>query len=145
MNGDMNVAPAFAANKACVAEKHKVTFIIIFLSDNALHASKPDHVRGTFIATFFAILLRTNPSSIIPSAFVAVTSALTGPDVIEQISLITSLKSLPDFAIIEGLVVTPSTIPDFVNSVMASISALSIKNFICYPVYISKFNSIFFY
>ena len=82
------------------------------------------------MVTFFAILLNIKPSSTIRPDSVAVTSALTGPGTISQISFITCLKSLPDFAIIEGLVVTPSTIPLSVNFFMASISTLSIKNFI---------------
>ena len=48
------------------------------------------------------------PSLIIPSAstVVALTSPLIGPSTIVVISLITSSKSLPSFAISEGFVVT---------------------------------------
>ena len=65
IKGEIKLAPAFAANNACCEEKHKVTFIIIPLSDNTLHVSRPSQVNGTFTATFFAILLKYSPSSII--------------------------------------------------------------------------------
>ena len=106
----------------------------MFLSDNILQASRPAHVKGTLTATLSAILLSAKPSAIIPSASTAVTSALTGPEIILHISAITSLKFFPDLAIMEGFVVTPSTIPDFVNWPIASVSALSIKNFITIPL-----------
>ena len=107
------------------------------LSDSALHVSSPSQVKGTFTATFFAIWLKYSPSSIIALVLVAVTSALTGPSTISQISAITSLIFLPDLAIIEGFVVTPSTIPIFENFFIASISALSIKNFIIFIPFVS--------
>jgi preprotein translocase subunit SecY len=40
--------------------------------------------------------------------------------------------SRPDFKIKEGLVVTPSTMPKSFNSAIASISAVSTKNFMAY-------------
>ena len=60
---------------------------------------------------------------------VAVTSADTGPLTRSQISRVTSRMSRPDFLISEGLVVTPSTMPRACSSAMASISAVSTKNF----------------
>src|SRR6185437_3750019 len=65
----------------------------------------------------------------------AVTSALTGPGTIEQISRIASLKSRPALAISEGLVVTPSTMPVDARSRISAMSAVSTKNFM--PLFLS--------
>ena len=65
-----------------------------------------------------AIFTNLRPSAIMVSASVAVTSALTGPDTIEQISFVTSMMSRPDFMINDGLVVTPSTMPKSFNSLI---------------------------
>ena len=64
---------------------------------------------------------------------VAVTSALTGPGTISQIFFIVSLISLPDFAINDGFVVTPSTRFISESSLISFISAVSTKNFILSP------------
>ena len=84
--------------------------------DNVLHAFKPSHVRGTLTAMLGAISTNLRPSAIMVSASVDVTSALTGPDTIAQISFVTSIMSRPDFLIKDGLVVTPSTMPKSFNS-----------------------------
>ena len=97
---------------------------IVALSINTLVKS----LKG--LAIFGAIFASFRPSSIIFSASVATTSALTGPDIKSQISFVTSMMLRPDLSIKEGFVVTPSTIPRLFNSMMASISAVSTKNFI---------------
>ena len=75
------------------------------------------------------------PSLIIPSASVVVafTSPLIGPSTIEVISLSTSLKSRPSFAIRDGLVVTPQITPMSFALRISSTLAVSIKNFITLP------------
>ena len=73
-------------------------------------------MRGTFTATFLANDAKYSPSSSILLYSVAVTSALTGPDTMEQIVLIVSPISLPLFAIRDGFVVTPSINPLGINS-----------------------------
>ncbi len=60
---------------------------------------------------------------------VAVTSAETGPSVIEQISAITSAIFRPDLAIRLGLVVTPSIRPVPARERSSATSAVSTKNF----------------
>ena len=56
---------------------------------------------------------RGRPRSLAPDIPVGATgtSAETGPGTMPQISLMTSLKSRPDLAISDGLVVTPSRRP----------------------------------
>ena len=73
----------------------------------------------------------SRPSLIIPSASVVVafTSPLIGPSTIDVISLITSLKSLPSFAIRDGFVVTPQITPISLAALISSTFAVSIKNF----------------
>ena len=61
------------------------------------------------------------------------TSALTGPDTSLQISSIVLIIFLPDLAIKDGLVVTPSINPVIFNDLISSISAVSINNCITYP------------
>ena len=129
MKGEMKVAPAFAANKAWLAAKHKVTLTILPSWLSTRQAFKPSHVRGSFTAILLANSASFRPSAIILSASVAVTSALTGPDTMPQISLVTSKISRPDFLIKDGFVVTPSTIPRSFNSIISETSAVSTKNF----------------
>ena len=74
------------------------------------------------------------PSSTISLEVIAVTSALTGPGINLQIFEIVSFISFPDLAISDGFVVTPSTIFVFARSSISSISAVSIKNFIFFPI-----------
>ena len=116
MKGEINDAPAFAASNAWFAEKQRVTFTMCPSDDSVLHAFKPSHVRGTLTAMLGAISTNLRPSAIMVSASVDVTSALTGPDTIAQISFVTSMMSRPDFLIRDGLVVTPSTMPKSFNS-----------------------------
>ena len=98
-------------------------------SDNVLQVLSPSKVRGTFTVIFFAIPCNIRPSANIVSKSVAVTSALTGPSTILQISDITSLISRPDAAINEGFVVTPSTRPVGTISFISWTFAVSKKNF----------------
>ena len=128
--GEINEAPALAANKAWAAEKHKVTFTIIPFSRRDLQVLRPSTVKGTLTATFFANEAKYSPSSSIFVNSVAVTSALTGPLTIEQMFLIVSAISAPCLAIREGFVVTPSTNPVGINFSISSIFAVSTKNFI---------------
>lgn len=62
-------------------------------------------------ATFSAMAESLRPSASIFSGSVAVTSALTGPSTIAQISAMVSPMSRPDLAISDGFVVTPSIRP----------------------------------
>ena len=129
MKGEMKVAPALAASSAWLAEKHKVTLTIVPSSDSVRQALSPSQVSGTFTATFRAILASFRPSAIIASTSVAATSALTGPGTISQISAMICRKLRPDFAISDGLVVTPSTMPVAASSAISLVSAVSMKNF----------------
>jgi hypothetical protein len=54
MNGEMKVAPAFAARSAWFAEKQSVTLTIRPSSDKARQARSPSQVSGTFTAMFGA-------------------------------------------------------------------------------------------
>ena len=132
MNGLIKVAPDFAANSAWFPLKHKVTFTILPSLERTLQAFKPSQVNGNLTAIFSAISASFRPSATISFAWVATTSALTGPETKSQISLVTSIMSRPDFMIREGLVVTPSTMPRSFNSAISSISAVSTKNFIAF-------------
>ena len=127
--GEIKCAPALAANKAWLGEKHSVTFTMVPSDDSALQAFKPSIVSGTLMVTFLAILRRTSASFIMPAKSKAATSAETGPVVMAQISLITSLKGRPDLAMRDGLVVTPSTKPISANSRISATSPVSAKNF----------------
>jgi len=71
----------------------------------------------------------SRPSLIMPSAstVVAFTSPLIGPSTMDVISLITSLKSLPSFAIRDGFVVTPQITPISFALRISSTFAVSIK------------------
>ena len=61
------LAPALAANNACPAEKHRVTFTIISFSLSFRHVFRPSGVKGTLTATFFAIEAKNSPSLSIES------------------------------------------------------------------------------
>ena len=134
-NGDTYVAPALAASKAWLAVKIRVTFVLIPSFERTLTAFRPSTVIGIFTTMFGWILAISRPSAIIPSASVVVafTSPLIGPSTISVISLITSLKSLPSFAIRDGFVVTPQIIPMSFALRMSSTFAVSIKNLILIP------------
>ena len=86
------------------------------------------------MATFWAMEDNFLPSSIILSKSVAVTSALTGPETSLQISSIVSIMFLPDLAIKDGFVVTPSINPVIFNDFISSISAVSINSSIIFPL-----------
>ena len=103
------------------------------LARSTLQACSPSQVSGTLTAMFPEIAASSRPSAIIASASVAVTSALTGPSIASQISVKTSNKGRPVFAIRDGFVVTPSRSPVTASSRISPMSAVSIKNFIEYP------------
>ena len=73
--------------------------------------------------TWSAILRRISASRIIPSWSSAMTSALTGPWTMWQISATTSLKSRPALCTSEGFVVTPSSKPVAASSVISASDA----------------------
>ncbi len=95
-------------------------------------ALSPSAVMGIFTTILGWMAAISRPSAIIPSAstVVAFTSPLMGPSTMEAIWEITSLKSLPSFAIREGLVVTPQIMPISAACRISSTLAVSIKNFI---------------
>ena len=107
----MKVAPALAASRAWLAEKHSVTLTIVPSSVSVLQAFSPSTVSGTLTAILSAILASISASRIMPSWSVATTSAETGPSTMAQISAMTSRMLRPDLGISEGLVVTPSSRP----------------------------------
>ena len=132
-NGDTYVAPALAARSAWLAEKIRVTFVLIPSEERTLTAFSPSVVIGILTTMFGWIEAISRPSLIMPSASVVVafTSPLIGPSTIEVISLITSVKSLPSFAIKDGFVVTPQITPRSLAFLMSATLAVSTKNFIC--------------
>ena len=99
---------------------------------STLTALSPSTVIGILTTMFGWIAAISRPSFIMPSAstVVAFTSPLIGPSTIDVISLITSLKSLPSFAMSEGFVVTPQMTPISFAFLMSSTFAVSTKNFI---------------
>ncbi|MCY1296028.1 hypothetical protein D9M70_453960 [compost metagenome] len=127
--GETKVAPALAASRAWLAEKHSVTLVWWPSEVSALQALRPSSVSGSLMQMLSAIFERTAASFIISAYSVAVTSAETGPSTIEQISLVTSVMSRPDFRISEGSVVTPSRRPRSFSSRISLTSAVSTKNF----------------
>ena len=70
----------------------------------------------------------------ISSYFTPVTSAETGPFTMSQISSSTSRNLRPLLATSDGLVVTPSTRPIAVASLISFTSAVSMKNFMWPPL-----------
>ena len=110
----------------------KVTFVLIPSFDKTLTAFNPSIVIGIFTTMLGWIAAISLASLIISSALtvVAFTSPLIAPSTIEVISLITSLKSLPSFAINDGFVVTPQIMPISFAFLISSTLAVSIKNFI---------------
>ncbi len=107
---------------------------------------RPSAVIGIFTTIFGWIFAISRPSAIISSAFsvVAFTSPEIGPSTISVISLITSLKSRPSFAIRDGLVVTPQMIPMSFASLISSTLAVSIKNFMSASAFHSPFFSLLY-
>src|SRR4029077_4445884 len=69
-----------------------------------------------------------------PSRSVAVTSTLTGPFTVLQISRIPSLNGRPSLATSDGFVVTPSRTPIAWPSRISLMFAVSRKNFIGLPL-----------
>jgi hypothetical protein len=99
------------------------------LSENTRAARSPSQVSGSFTTTFGAMAASLSPSLTMVSKSVATASAEIGPSTRAQISAMTSAMFLPDFAISDGLVVTPSTIPVGSMSLMTATSAVSRKSF----------------
>ena len=62
-----NYAPALAANKACPAEKTKVTLVLTPLSEKYLHAFTPSLVIGNLTTICSCKSANSSPSLIIPS------------------------------------------------------------------------------
>src|SRR5690606_11669408 len=81
------------------------------------------------------------PPRTMPSASRDTTSALTSPSTMSQISRICSSMGLPSRAISDGLVVTPSTIPQAAPAFRSSRLAVSRKNFTRYaPEFIGNYS-----
>src|SRR6266571_7374440 len=119
MKGLTHQAPALAARRAWLGEKHSVTLTLIPSDASALQAFKPSGISGTLTMMFLWILARSLPSLIMASASTLTTSALTGPSTIEQISWRRSLKLRPSLATSDGLVVTPSRMPQLAASLIS--------------------------
>ncbi|EAL05875.1 conserved hypothetical protein [Listeria monocytogenes str. 1/2a F6854] len=115
--------------------KISVTFVLMPSAVRVWTAFKPSSVIGIFTTTFGAHFARIRASSTILSASRPITSALTGPSTIEQISLITSSNGRPSFAMMVGLVVTPSTKPSSLIRFISDTLAVSKKNFIIYSLH----------
>ena len=111
MKGLTIVAPALAASSACVGEKHSVTLVRMPRAESAFVAFSPSGISGTLTTTLGWMPASRSPSSTMPSASSAVTSALIGPSTMEQISSITSSNTRPERAMRDGFVVTPSITP----------------------------------
>ena len=118
-----------------MAEKHRVTFVLIPSSFRAHTALMPSGIRGILTTMFGAHLDSALPSSIISGAVTLRTSALTGPGTMEAISLTTSSKSRPSLNTMLGFVVTPSTRPQSMPCLISSTFAVSRKNFIYYHLW----------
>src|SRR5215472_15688323 len=115
---------------AWLAEKHKVTLVLMPCSLRHLAALRPSRVVGSLTTTCLCQLAYSWASLHMPPASVAITSVLTGPLAISQISMMVCLKGLPSFATNEGLVVTPSRMPSEAASRISAMLAVSTKNFI---------------
>src|SRR5881628_2224534 len=86
MKGLTHQAPALAARRAWLGEKHSVTLTLIPSVASVLQAFKPSGISGTLTTMFLWILARSLPSLIIASASTLTTSALIGPSTMVQIS-----------------------------------------------------------
>ena len=102
--------------------------VLIFLLLSILQALSPSSVKGNLITIFLDIFDSIFASAIIPLHSMAVTSALIGPFIILEISLSIFLKSFPDLATNDGLVVIPLIKPVSLSSLITSTSAVSKKN-----------------
>ena len=99
--------------------------------ESTFTALSPSTVIGIFTTMFGWMAAISRPSLIMPSAStVAFTSPLIGPSTMDVISLMTSVKSLPSFAIRDGFVVTPQITPISFAFLISSTFAVSTKNFI---------------
>src|SRR5258707_480121 len=129
----MMYAPALAASSACAAEKHSVTLTRMPSLLRARVAMMPSRVSGHFTTMFLWIFTSLRPSSIMDLASVETTSAETSPSTMSQIMRTWSSIGRPSLAISEGLVVTPSTIPQLAAFFSSSRLAVYKKNFMRLP------------
>src|SRR5579875_1255462 len=125
--------PVLATSSACDGEKHKVTFTLMPSLARHLAAFNPALVVGTFTTTHECNFASSLPCLHISSVSVEVTSALTGPCTMSQISTIRFSKGAPSLAISEGLVVTPSSSPMLAASRISFRLAVSRKIFMVDP------------
>lgn len=95
----------------------------------ALTVFKPSAVIGTLMTMFLCQVAYSKASVIMPSWSSLITSALMGPFTYFVISRMRCLKGICSLAIKVGFVVTPSTIPQAEYFLIASMSAVSRKNF----------------
>ena len=91
----MKVAPALAASMAWAAEKHRVTLVLMPLSEKFRAARSPSQVSGSFTTTFGAMAASLSPSLTMVSKSVATASAEIGPSTRAQISAMTSAMLRP--------------------------------------------------
>ena len=80
------VDAAFAATNACPMENTSVQFVRISLAAKYFTARIPAAVQGSFTTMRGCSAASTSPSRTIPSKSVAMTSALTSPSTMLQIS-----------------------------------------------------------
>ncbi len=112
-----------------MAEKHSVTLVLTPSSVSFRQAPSPSGVSGSLMTTLSAIAASSLASRSIPSVSVATTSALTSPSTSAQISRIMSAKSRFSLAARLGLVVTPSSTPHRLISVISARLAVSRNSF----------------
>ena len=114
---------------ACGAEKQSVTLVRMPSLDRALQALMPSRIKGNFTTMFLWIFASFRPSAIMAADSIATTSAEMSPSMMSQIALTCSSIGLPSFAISEGFVVTPSTMPQSAPFLISSRLAVSRKIF----------------
>ena len=84
--GDSSQAPALAARSPWAALKMSVQLVLMPSSAKREMAERPISLMGTLMTMLGAILVKARPSLRMPSRSSAMTSALTGPEVMPQIS-----------------------------------------------------------
>ena len=84
--GETYVAPALAANSACPGEKTRVQFVRMPFVEKWRMALMPSAMQGTLTTMCGSRSASTSPSRTMPSKSVEITSALTSPPTMRQIS-----------------------------------------------------------
>src|SRR5438552_12033999 len=104
------------------------------LPERYFTALRPSLVSGHFTTAFGATCANSSPSFTMPSKSVATTSRLTSPGTMLQISSTSGRNGRFSLAISDGFVVTPSTTPMAMPSLISLTFAVSRKIFICSPL-----------